>query len=85
MAYVALYRAYRPQKFSEVVGQENIIKTLQNAIKLNNCSIIYTKERAVFSFSWGSIVNNILRIITASKSSAQMIEVILKHFNAYFV
>ena len=35
MAYVALYRAYRPQKFSEVSGQQHIIKTLQNAIKLN--------------------------------------------------
>ena len=33
MAYVALYRAYRPQKFVDVVGQEHIIKTLQNAHK----------------------------------------------------
>ena len=41
MAYVALYRAYRPQKFSEVVGQENIIKTLQNAIKLNKVAHAY--------------------------------------------
>ena len=30
MAYVALYRAYRPQKFVDVVGQQHIIKTLQN-------------------------------------------------------
>ena len=41
MAYVALYRAYRPQKFSEVVGQESIIKTLQNAIKLNKVAHAY--------------------------------------------
>ena len=41
MAYVALYRAYRPQKFSEVVGQEHIIKTLQNAIKLNKVAHAY--------------------------------------------
>ncbi len=41
MAYVALYRAYRPQKFAEVVGQQHIIKTLQNAIKLNKVAHAY--------------------------------------------
>ncbi|RIA75549.1 DNA polymerase-3 subunit gamma/tau [Anaeroplasma bactoclasticum] len=41
MAYVALYRAYRPQKFLDVVGQEHIIKTLQNAIKLNKVAHAY--------------------------------------------
>ena len=41
MAYVALYRAYRPQKFSEVVGQSHIIKTLQNAIKLDKVAHAY--------------------------------------------
>ena len=41
MAYQALYRAYRPQKFSEVVGQKNIITTLQNAIKLNKVAHAY--------------------------------------------
>lgn len=32
MAYIALYRAYRPKAFSEVSGQKVIIKTLQNAL-----------------------------------------------------
>ena len=32
MGYKALYRTYRPQKFSEVIGQDIIIKTLQNSI-----------------------------------------------------
>lgn len=41
MAYVALYRAYRPQKFADVVGQQHIIKTLQNAIKLNKVAHAY--------------------------------------------
>lgn len=41
MAYVALYRAYRPQKFVDVVGQQHIIKTLQNAIKLNKVAHAY--------------------------------------------
>ncbi len=41
MAYMALYRAYRPQKFSEVVGQRHIVRTLQNAIKLNKVAHAY--------------------------------------------
>src|SRR5574344_812381 len=41
MAYVALYRAYRPQKFKDVVGQEHIIKTLQNAISMNKVAHAY--------------------------------------------
>ena len=32
MAYKALYRKYRPETFDNVVGQQHIIKTLQNAI-----------------------------------------------------
>ncbi|MFC1756533.1 DNA polymerase III subunit gamma/tau, partial [Patescibacteria group bacterium] len=28
-----LYRKYRPEKFSEVIGQQNIVQTLQNSIK----------------------------------------------------
>ena len=33
MSYTALYRKFRPMKFSEMVGQEAIIKTLKNQIK----------------------------------------------------
>jgi len=33
MAYKALYRKYRPSNFDEVVGQQHIVMTLQNAIK----------------------------------------------------
>jgi DNA polymerase III subunit gamma/tau len=32
MAYVALYRAYRPKSFDEVAGQKVIIRTLKNAL-----------------------------------------------------
>ena len=41
MAYVALYRAYRPQSFKEVSGQEHIVKTLQNAIIKNKVAHAY--------------------------------------------
>lgn len=33
MAYVAMARKWRPQSFSDMVGQEHIAKTLQNAIE----------------------------------------------------
>ena len=33
MAYQVLYRTYRPAKFSQVVGQEYIVRTLVNAIR----------------------------------------------------
>ncbi len=33
MAYQALYRKYRPQRFSDVVGQEHITKTLKNELR----------------------------------------------------
>jgi DNA polymerase-3 subunit gamma/tau len=33
MSYVALYRKYRPQSFSEIVGQDAIVTTLRNQLK----------------------------------------------------
>ncbi len=33
MAYISLYRKYRPQRFADVVGQEHVVQTLQNALK----------------------------------------------------
>lgn len=37
----ALYRAYRPQTFKDVVGQEHIIRTLKNQIQNNNVGHAY--------------------------------------------
>ena len=37
----ALYRAYRPQTFKDVVGQEHIIKTLKNQIENGNVGHAY--------------------------------------------
>ena len=41
MSYQALYRKYRPTDFSDVIGQVNIVKTLQNSLKLNQISHAY--------------------------------------------
>jgi len=41
MSYVSFYRKWRPQKFSEIIGQEHIIQTLQNSITKNKISHSY--------------------------------------------
>ncbi|WP_029512901.1 DNA polymerase III subunit gamma/tau [Mycoplasmopsis iners] len=41
MAYKALYRKYRPQKFIDVRGQDHIVQTLQNIINSNKISHAY--------------------------------------------
>ena len=41
MAYQALYRVFRPQLFQDVVGQEHITKTLQNALLQQKFSHAY--------------------------------------------
>jgi DNA polymerase III subunit gamma/tau len=33
MAYLSLYRKYRPQFFADVVGQDHVVQTLQNALR----------------------------------------------------
>ncbi len=41
MAYQALYRRLRPQRFEDVVGQDHIIRTLQNQIENNRINHAY--------------------------------------------
>lgn len=41
MEHVALYRAWRPQSFQDMVGQQHIIRTLQNAIREDRLAHAY--------------------------------------------
>jgi DNA polymerase-3 subunit gamma/tau len=41
MAYLSLYRKYRPRRLSEVVGQEHVTRTLTNAVKSGRISHAY--------------------------------------------
>lgn len=41
MSYLALYRAWRPQKFEDVIGQDHITKTLKNSLKDKRFSHAY--------------------------------------------
>ena len=61
MAYMALYRAYRPQAFKEVSGQEHIVRTLQNAIINNKVAHAY-----LFSGPRGTGKTTIAKIMAKS-------------------
>lgn len=39
--YIPLYRKYRPQTFDDVIGQENLVKALTNAIELKRIAHAY--------------------------------------------
>ncbi len=41
MAYVSLYRKYRPQTFDDVVGQDHVTRTLRNALQEDRLSHAY--------------------------------------------
>lgn len=41
MEHIALYRAWRPQSFRDMVGQQHIIQTLQNALREGRTSHAY--------------------------------------------
>lgn len=58
MAYLALYRALRPQTFAEVVGQEQTVTALQNAIKDDRLTHAY-----IFSGPRGTGKTSIAKIM----------------------
>jgi DNA polymerase-3 subunit gamma/tau len=58
MANLVLYRKYRPQKFSEIVGQEHVVKTITNALSSNSISHAY-----IFSGPRGSGKTTIARLL----------------------
>ena len=41
MSYLALYRKYRPNSFDEMVGQNNVVKVIKNAIVNDKISHAY--------------------------------------------
>ena len=41
MSYLIIARKWRPQRFEDIVGQEHIVKVLQNAIKLDRVAHAY--------------------------------------------
>ena len=41
MAYLGLARKYRPQKFSDIIGQEVVVKILQNSLQAERIAHAY--------------------------------------------
>jgi len=41
MSYISFYRKWRPQSFSEIIGQEHVVQTLRNSILKNRISHSY--------------------------------------------
>jgi len=66
MAYLALYRAWRPQTFEEVVGQESIVKALQNAVTDNKVAHAY-----LFSGPRGTGKTSMAKIIAKALNCEQ--------------
>lgn len=61
MDYIALYRKWRSQSFSEVVGQDHVVKALSNAIKMGWISHAY-----LFSGPRGTGKTTVARIFAKS-------------------
>ena len=47
MAYIALYRKYRPQTFTDVVGQHQVSDTLMRAIREDKVAHALVREGLV--------------------------------------
>jgi len=62
----ALYRKYRPQTFDEVVGQEAVVRTLQNAIAAGK-----VRQAYLFAGPRGTGKTSMARILAKSLNCAQ--------------
>ena len=78
MAYVALYRAYRPKTFQDVIGQEAVIQTLQNALKFNQTSHAY-----LFSGPRGTGKTSIAKIFAKAINCFQEDQEVYDHCEMY--
>ena len=73
MSYQVLARKYRPQKFSDVIGQEHVTRTLQNAIKQERIAhgYIFSGHRGIGKTTVARILAMALNCRSAAKPSAE--------------
>lgn len=67
MSNLVLYRKYRPKEWDEVIGQEHVVRTLTNAIKLGRVSHAY-----LFSGPRGTGKTTIARLLAKSLGCADL-------------
>ncbi len=83
---LALYRKYRPQKFSEVLGQDHIVDVLESSIDTNKVSHAYlfvgsrgtgkTSVARIFASEIGVTVNALYEIDAASNRGIEDIKML---------
>lgn len=69
MSYLVLARRYRPQTFSEVIGQTHVVKTLVNALKLGKLS-----HALLFSGIKGTGKTTVARIVAKALNCLNLVE-----------
>src|SRR5882724_10327877 len=73
MSYTVLARKYRPQKFSEVIGQEHVTRTLQNALEQGRTAhgYIFSGHRGIGKTTVARILAAALNCRSQNKPSAE--------------
>src|SRR5881398_247819 len=73
MSYQVLARKYRPQKFSEVIGQEHVTRTLKNAIEQGRTAhgYIFSGHRGIGKTTVARILAMALNCRSADKPVAE--------------
>ncbi|MHA3859339.1 DNA polymerase III subunit gamma/tau [Mycoplasma sp. Z463D] len=82
MSYKTLYRKYRPNTFEQVVGQEHIVKTLQNILLSGKVghAYLFCGPKGTGKTSVAKIFANVLNC-SHSSNSTQSCANCLNHFN----
>lgn len=66
MAHLSLYRKWRPQRFEDVVGQEAVVRTLRNALRLHRFAHAY-----LFSGPRGTGKTTLARLVSKGLNCQQ--------------
>lgn len=85
--HLALYRKYRPSRFEDMLGQESVLQTLQNAIKQNKIyhAYIFSGDRGtgkttaarIFAKEIGCSPDDIFELDAASNNSVENIRLLI--------